>query len=404
MDEPKDSGTDAETAGATKAPDTAEAAGAKGGNPASWLEDLRRFWGGFLRRFLRRLARPDEKMFGQYPLSPTAGCVVLGPVSSGKTALFCSLDRCAEAHSHSYQDRYEVDITGGNPAFDKFRGRGLETLFATGLVVPATQPHELDNPELRMEVRRKDAPPGRGPAMTFGSFDASGGLLEYRTDADSLRSTDATGAASAADQAADERAGKVAHYTLLEHLLGAESVLFCVPLGQGTKVGERHDIAQRIYELSERPNLRRLVVCFTMYEKLGRSYGRRAFRELARRDTARALMAETLGGRDHGIGKALKLFEQTPGKSVWCIPISTYGFVAGNGGINYDPANQSLLVRCARVEQVAGGGTRTIVEPYYSRETAWEYWRPFCTLDPFVFIATGDREGTLIHSLEELGL
>jgi len=333
----------------------------------------------------------------------TTSCLILGPVSSGKTALLYSLARCAEVHSHSYQGRYDVDITGGNEAFDNYRGKGVETIFRNGLVVSATQRNQFSAPEFRIEVHPSGSDHRPGRVTTFSSFDASGGLLEFRTDQPEAPATDATDPGSTMsdqgkqdDEQDQERLGIKAHKALLAQLAQAESVVFCIPLGRQMEHSEREFLARRIYELRERPRLHRLVVCFTMYEKLGQGQGRNAYRHLAHRGMARDLMAAALGGRDHGIAKALRSFQRT-GRGVWCVPVSTYGFIPSNGGINFDPNNDSLLVRAPPARS-----TGTTPETPYSLDDAWELWRPFCTLDPFVFIATDDSAGTLIHRLEEL--
>jgi hypothetical protein len=336
-------------------------------------------------------------------MAHTASCLILGPVSSGKTALLHSLARCAEVNSHSYQGRYDVDITGGNAAFDEYRGKRLETVFGNGLVVAATTRGRFLAPEFRFEVHPSGGAPEPGRVTTFSSFDASGGLLEFRTDQPEAPATDMADPESAMsdrgkedDEQEQERLGIKAHKVLLAQLAQAESVVFCIPLGRLLKHSERNSLADRIFELRERPGLRRLVVCFTMYEKLGQGQGRNAYRHLAHRGVARDLMAAALGGRDHGIAKALRSFQRT-GRGVWCVPVSTYGFIPGNGGINFDPHNDSLLVRPPPPK--SSGITP---ETPYSAEDAWYLWRPFCTLDPFVFIATGDQAGTLIHRLDEL--
>ena len=303
-----------------------------------------------------------------------------------------------EADSHSYQDRLEVNLIHGNRDFDRFRGASLARYFQEGLVVEATQIDSIARPRLTLAVHPKDGARlarGRDREVAFTAFDGSGGLLLGRMDgeADLLSLQDLR----QLDQKRRLEADALAE--LNAALAESESAILCIPLAQSITQEQTEAIAQRIHELRKRTQLQRLVVCFTMYEKLGRDMGRAAYRNLANRGAARRAMAAALGGSRNGILKALRLFDRHRRRGVWCVPVSTYGFVPGNGGINYDPQARTLLPRTPRGERVAP----TVAAPYAFQD-AWSHWQPFCTIDPFVFIATGDREGTLIHTLDELGL
>lgn len=382
------------------------ASGPQAARPAAWA--WAGWWEGIRDRFRPR-ARPGfwprlgaaGGLFRRPAIRPAetaARCVVVGPVSSGKTALLYSLARCAEANSHSYHDRFEVHITGGNADFETYyRGRNVrDRFFREGLALQATQLTDWYSPEFRLEVHGRGDRAGPERVVTFTSFDGSGGLLLGRMDR--FAAVDASDASRPlADTAAPDAGKALPEDALKAALTEAESVILCIPLAQEITIEQQDALARRIYELRGSPGLRHLVICFTMYEKLGKGLGRSAYRHLATRAAARRYLTEALGQRHQGVAKALRAFRRRWGKSVWCIPVSTYGFIPGNGGINYDPDAASVLTRSPATDD-----DPTLLLPY-RRNDAWALWHPFCTLDPFIFIATGDWRGTLVHNLKELG-
>jgi hypothetical protein len=102
--------------------------------------------------------------------------------------------------------------------------------------------------------------------------------------------------------------------------------------------------------------------------------------------------------------------EPAKGRKVWCAPVSTYGFVPGNGGANLAWIRQiregrTTDDRILRTRPSPRHNPPSVPEPerpYDYYVALKDYWRPFLTLDPFIFIATGERRGTLIHSYDAL--
>jgi len=331
--------------------------------------------------------------------SDAVHCTVIGPVGSGKTALLSSLVRCDEADSYSYQDRQRVGITYGNADFDGFRGERLRERFRSRAFLDATPLNAFSRPQFSLEVAGKHANRPFPPASetSFTAFDGSGGLLLGRIDEKGEMRWDDLDRGRTSEE---KRLLAAEALSALNAMLAkSESVILCIPLGRSIPAQEAAPLTQRIYELRRRRALRRVIVCFTMYEKLGVGMGRQAYRELANPEAARRYMSMALRAHN-GILKALRSLHHKR-KEVWCVPVSAYGFIPENGGINYDPNARHLLTRTPIGDKEA----MTLEAPYEFQE-AWDHWHPFCTLDPFIFIASGakDRAGTLILSLQELGL
>jgi len=139
-----------------------------------------------------------------------------------------------------------------------------------------------------------------------------------------------------------------------------------------------------------------------MYEKVGAHLGRNAYRELTSPDYAREAMQRALRASKR-ILLALREFRTSQrGRRVWCVPVSSFGFVPRNGGVNLDQrmqpdGRQTSLLRT----RFHADGKVDFQRPYSERQVRDDLWQPFATLDPFIFIATGFKghKGTLIHEL-----
>jgi hypothetical protein len=300
--------------------------------------------------------------------------------------------------SHSYAGRYNVTISEKNEDFKEYDKRLGETIFFKGLTFEATKTDEVFRLEFTLlasePVRRigiKDA----GAEARFHAFDGTGGLLGFSMSPANDAQTDLP----AEDQVSSFEREIIAQSltALRQDLATCESVILCLPIDGRVPEKEINDLNERIFELRKRRNIRRLLVCFTMYEKRGLGVGRDAYRRMSTRSQARRLMSVALSGTMERIRLALHAFHRKAGKAVWCVPVSAYGFVPGSGGPNCNPADAMLLLtREPRPKQ-----ERSDAAPYEATRGRY-HWRPFLTLDPFVFIATGDRKGTLIHRFDEL--
>lgn len=175
------------------------------------------------------------------------------------------------------------------------------------------------------------------------------------------------------------------------------SMLLCLPLRgvhQGGE-GERHDQETRealldllgvLSNRQKRP--RRLVLCFTKYERLFQRAGRDALWHAAFRDTARDVLIWAL--EDEGPYGFLRpaLASVAAQRRVWLQPVSSFGFVAGNGGANAAPDGQSRRTRW--LHQLRG-----------SDSAGESDWRPFLTQDALLLAGAG-RAGRLSFSWRSL--
>jgi len=327
-----------------------------------------------------------------YPAQQDSSCVIIGPVSSGKSALLYSLRHCVETMGHSYHGRFDVTITSKNQDLRNYEAR-LRESFLEGLQFEATRIDEFVRPEFAITARARygagNLRPGEVVETSFTTFDGSGGLL---LENESQALSDLPPAIL--DDYHRARA------ELEKDLKTSESFVICLPIDAGIKQQERTTLSDYLYEFRQDGadyQVRQVVVCFTKYERLGTRDRRHAFRRLASRPVAAQAMREALTERMPGISLQLKEFDRTPDRSVWCAPLSTYGFIPGHGGANYDPKSKLLRTRAFREDE-----GWTPARPYSMELALQDLWRPFLTVDPFVFIATGVAEGTLIHRIDEL--
>ncbi len=316
-------------------------------------------------------------------------CTVIGPTRSGKTALMLSLRRCVDARSHSYGARYVTTIGHTNEEYDRLQ-QWLDTYFPRGLRLDASDLGTCFVPEFTLRVRQRHR---RGDAgllhsrhkTRFRTFDGAGELLEK------------------AKVAADPRF-RECRERLNQELADCDTVLLCLPIGLRINRDQESELKNLLEGFIDSRQVRSLVVCFTMYETLGIEYGRLAYRELANRLAARRAIREALEHRLLGLDNHLEQFHLASGKrGVWCAPVSAYGFIARNGGANV--AVFGKTEHCLRTTPADKDGKAAPTgahSPYEHDVALTDWWRPFLTIDPFVFITTGDRRGTLIHAYDEI--
>lgn len=322
---------------------------------------------GLAQRLLGRLRRPEEP--------PTRGCVIIGPSASGKTLLLMSLGRCEGARSHSYARQYTVTIGNRNQDFKTIQD-WLPRYFPGGLTLDASKLEDCFLPELTLHVTERGGLRRRQDTR-FRTFDGAGGLL-------------------VGGDYADDPGYRKCRARLEAALTECDKVLLCLPIGKRIPPQQEAALQEFIHDFIHHRRIRELVVCFTMYERLGVDMGRDAFRRLATRRMAAEQMARALNDQLRPLDNALRQFDGRRGRRVWCVPVSTYGFIPQHGGVNLARFGDNELLRTLPEANPHG-----IPSPY-SGDQAFHYWRPFLTLDPFVFIATGNRNGTLIHAYSEL--
>lgn len=332
-------------------------------------------------------------------------CVIIGPVGSGKTALLVSLRQCLNTNSHSYINRFKINlntqmesrtdqnilentsIEKQNNAFSIYESQ-LDHYFNRGLDFDATR-DEFFRLDFRLTVSalvdQGKMKKNKTFEVEFNSFDGGGGLL-----LDSIRDIP------------KERVSKFieSRKELEAELKKCETFVLCLPI-EGTKLSRQarrtlSDYLSR-FKNTDEYHVQQVVICFTKYETLGLRYGRNAYRMLANASRAKLEIKRALEGSLRDIQQALWALNHTKGKKVWCVPVSTYGFIPHNGGANLDP-HHGLL----RTRESVSPLTTTIDEPYRNDEAYRHFWRPFLTADPFIFIATNIHENTLIFPLDEV--
>jgi hypothetical protein len=337
-------------------------------------------------------------------------CVVLGPSGSGKTALLMSLEQCEHEQSHSFL-QYSATLIHPNADFERYR-QDLIPYLPAGTLVGTTDPGTCSQPEFTLCLgQREDGLPRqqrgvrrvlawfarlrrRNIRMRFSTFDGAGGLVvDAPTD-------------MAARDPNHLRGRRLCREILYRSLQGCDAVLICLPIDPdagGYYREQEMALKDLVHRLGDDPDVRDLVLCFTMYEKLGAGFGRQAYRTLTDRRFARDAMQRALA-KSKRIRRALEQFRRAePRRRVWCVPVSSFGFVPGNGGAN--------LAAVERKNGTRGDVLRTRYNPAgepglpYTERQVWdELWQPFATLDPFIFIAGGfkNHRDTLIHSYREL--
>lgn len=327
--------------------------------------------------------------------APGSKCVIMGPLESGKTLLLMSLEPCAMVQSHSYAGRFDAMIGGQNEDFRKIEG-WLDGAFEKGLALDATDIGTCFRPEFTLFVTNMPGSPRYASNTRFSTFDGSGGLLE-----DEL--------------AAGSPAAKKCREMLDGALNDCDTVLLCLPIMKDVAVKQERALKEFLLRFMLRPRIRQLVVCFTMYEALALQgnpgLGRNAYRVLATRTAARKHMAEALSNRLSAVDNVLRQFQvRDRTRKVWCLPVSTYGFVPHNGGANLARVRitqngrimDDAILRTRPARQDTPPTAPDPERPYDRDKVRKDFWHPFLTLDPFIFIATGERSGTLIHSYDEL--
>ena len=317
-------------------------------------------------------------------------CVIMGPSASGKTLLLMSLAHCADVHSHSYAERYTATVGDKNADFLKLES-WLDRAFERGLNLDASDIGTCFRPEFTLKVNSKPGARWYVNDTRFSTYDGAGGLLED-------------------DLVAENEAAQDCRKKLDAALEDCDTVLICLPIMRLVGDKQERALKERLHQFMQRRRIRQLVVCFTMYEMLALQpdlqLGRRAYREMATRTAARRHMAAALlSNRLSALNNVLAQFqERDRTRQIWCAPVSTYGFVPRNGGANLAQVGRrkDYILRTWPAPRDAQPPVPDPERPYEYNTARKEFWHPFLTLDPFVFIATGERRDTLIHSYDEL--
>jgi len=310
------------------------------------------------------------------PIDPST--VVIGPPASGKTALVSSLHLCMEKRAHSFQ-QYHIAITRRNADYGRYVDLFEHALKQNKLATPATDLTQFTEPQFTIELtpkhsNKKHNRKKRPLEAAFTTLDAAGGLLVSDTADSNKQGEDAT-----------KQARQTAKKKLECHLQKCNNIILCLPMFDKSYLDKQaYNMTQFIENFCESEHsVKKIIVCFSKYEQCGLRFGRSAYRTLAKREQAKIEMEAMFARHDlQRILGPLQRFDRHHDKSVWCTPVSTFGFVGENGGANVDVQEGNSVLR--------------VPNP--------SYWSPFLTLDPFLFLMTGTTENSLIHPLGELDI
>lgn len=372
--------------------------------------------------------------------------VVIGEQRSGKSFLIRSLRQCSD--TKSYSNWQDVQVFVDPPRSRNTQARAETTAMsqqrasketmdavARGGWMESTQTGTLLDIELGWNVRvhrDMDARKGRIAAgstfdLTCHVLDLAGELLFGGGDADMHWA---------------ERDHDLHYKRVAQHLQDAETIVLCIPIGAPTVGIEQYeqvfsairngdwqrqdpDVTGTTPKRSKK--LDQLIVVFTMYDHLieltqetsdDRFDASRDFRLATNRDWARVAMQSLLGIDGHGEDEFMaKIGEQLDRASAHVnelvvFPTSSFGFVPGTGQANFsmryrddgvvDEDAQLMTRRHPTSDDNEGKAHLPYPEAYYSEhEIQKNLWRPFLTLDPFIYIGTGIR-GELMFTWGEL--
>ncbi|MEM6671068.1 MAG: hypothetical protein AAF661_17835 [Pseudomonadota bacterium] len=366
------------------------------------------------------------------PASPR--CVLIGPVGAGKSTLIASLRHQADG-AHSYVDRFGVEIAAAESPLNEL-GRRAEPA-AADANSPEAAPKSPENPEraagasedfqryerimdksirngLDFEATFTDRVFELSFRLTLRAMTRSGLFRPDRVYSEVFKTIDAAGGLLLDDplESSGDPAAQAARSRIGEELLDAENVLLCLPtsgfstnpnraqgeVGAVISPAHQRGLVDLLRGLREHPSAktRRLVVVLTKFEAAVSSFGRQAYRVAASRAHARDVCSASLHDYWDWLTPSLVAFEETPGRDVFVQPVSTFGFIPYSGGPNLDPRTELLRTRTPPKDSEP----RTTKTPYTFEAVHSYYWRPFLTLDPFIFIATGEP-GYLTFPLSE---
>jgi len=322
-----------------------------------------------------------------------SSCVIIGSVGSGKTALLASLEQCALLKSHSYAKDFEVNILPAKGKegdhYRKVFVDGLDSMLEDGLNISATLIENISYPNFKLELKEKNLNNKYAPNIIvhFSTFDGAGGLLLSTEDE----------VKSSFDSFEKEKIDtilknfKEGSNTLHKKIEESNNILLCIPIigiWEGSK--EKIRLAEYLNDFKNENlssgNKKKLIICFTMYEKIGMNDTNKAYYLLHNREKAKEHMNNAISNMKW-LQSILYVFPDS--SNVYFTPISSYGFIVGTGESNYDKKENRLLT-CPE------NGLFTLAD------VKNDYWQPFLTIDPFIFISTGNRQNTLIHSLKEI--
>jgi hypothetical protein len=285
---------------------------------------------------------------------------VIGPLSSGKSALLQTFVDCVEQGGHGYSERHNVRIQ--SIAKDEFAGKGGVSRMFGG---QSGDYHDYRNNFFNKPVATEDT-------IEFFfriSIDAGSNNSVLTRIVDSA-GEDAVPVSYGTSERQQIKTSIDKLKTELSQADAAIIVVELVDLGSATFQGPLKSLISELVAESDNP--KRIVVAFTQFERLFVNTGRDAFQIACQPAVTRNVILEAL---DQSTWKGdLRSFSKLPGRSVYFTVVSSFGFAKGSGIPNFDPHWTGDLA----------------MELLGKPKNIPTYWRPFLTADPFVCAATGE--------------
>lgn len=328
---------------------------------------------------------------------------MIGRPQAGKSLLVGALLRQGRNSVHSFDDYQPLFFARADP--DEGRNDTAELISLINLLVqgqsfPATYTHRILNYHVRLECERTVA------TQTRSRWSWSKLPAPERALADIAITDAAGGLIMGPDTGNQERdlIQRVVDFTQI--VRSSRGLIYCLPADMTElDLAAEHKQMTVIDDLILRNeiDLERIVVVLTKYESLWAGYGTGAydcardldaFKQVAAAKLPAGLRKSlvALAGRKRSTG-AKKPIE------VCIAPASAFGFVKGNGCVNFNGATGRLLVESG--ERGRGIARSSVPMPYYTDSEAIDYWQPFHIVDPFIYAAFGDK-GRLTVDVREL--
>lgn len=202
-----------------------------------------------------------------------------------------------------------------------------------------------------------------------------------------------------------------AQNTFYSTLYNAKSLIICHPAQQNLAPSEANGFIHLMSDIAagRYGSFEHIVIAFTKYERLFTSFGVKALETAVKPATIMNVMAKTISS-DHALETGLRaLLGLEPGKPhLYCIPVSTYGFLSKMGAPNYDRRTQEPIasfvplgyeqpdinpIRDAKPFMRLAGITIPIEketsEKAGNKSILGPSWLPFLTADPFLTAISG---------------
>lgn len=313
--------------------------------------------------------------------------IMIGPSTAGKTSLLVSLKACQYQKCYSFLN-YDIYVSENEDNDDKdetfnYLNEQKDALLEGRLLGT----RELKTLNLKFSVQKKNW-------IKFGLWLKLKKHLPFffSKKIKDIMIMDAAGGHFFGEQKA-KKAELEDHQLLWDKTIkDARNIIYCLPLPT-TVIDQNLLKSNRFQKLQAKllyksKKIKNIFICITKIEKVFQEYGNNAFNQAMTREVMLTKLAE---GFNKGYRtllphpEFLKQFNHTV--EVFIYPVSAFGFIPENGGVNLNCEQDTLLTAYNK-------------ETYTLGEVE-KYWAPFMTLDPLIHAVTG-KKGKYVFSLEEL--